>query len=578
MLHANHPVTRRLAASIANDALLKLFLGRLAIGEVQELHVGPSGHVRVAQVEVLDPEGHRVLLAKDVNGRIDVAKLVTSLLKGSTPEIALAEARIDDAEVVVDVDAKGDLGLARAFFPRPSDTPAKPSTKPAAGEAVRLSIPNARLRHAWVHGNVVPPKLDADADDVHARVFISENRLNVEVDQALTTLRAPRGPGQSSDVHGHATGGITVPLSASARAVTASEGGAAGSMTGGVTMHWELEGDAAGIPLKAQLGIDGDVLDASADIAAVDPDVVRRAFPLLPISRPLELHAKTHGKLPTLGLTVTGRVGTSTINGDGAIGLRESQPFHFDADLGQVDAAAFAGPSSNVSGHVHVEGAIAGGAPTGKFTVTTKPSTVLSQRAPAVDAEGTFDAKSVDATFRASEPGVDVDGTLHLSIPDQSLAFDVNARSKALQSLARAPAVVSGSATAHGKGSIDLASATIDALVTADGTGLARAPASAASLHADASVTGPSRAPSSTSPPARGTCASRQLPRIRRPRRTSRSPTRARRRTRESPSTRCRASREPSFMSTAQAARARSTPRRPRCSSGRAAWTCVEVA
>ncbi len=495
MLHANSDVTRRFARSVTNDALAKLFLGKLVVGEVQELRLGPWGHVRVSEVEIFDPEGNRVLYAKGVTGRIDLAKLITSLVKSGTPEVSLAEARIDDADVLVDVDAKGDLGIARAFFPRPSAKPTKPSAKPAAGEDVRLAIPDAKLRHAWVHGNVVPPKLDADADDVHARVFISENRLNVEVDQATATVRSPRGPGQSADAHARTTGGITVPLSAAARAVTAVEGGAAGSTTGGVTMHWELVGDAAGIPLTAHVGLDGDVLDASADIAAVEPDVVRRAFPLLPISRPLELHAQAHGALPTLNLTVTGRVGTSSITGTGAIGLRESQPFHFDADLGAVDGAAFGGPASDVSGHVHVDGAIAGGAPTGKFSVTTKPSTVLSQQAPAVSAEGTFDAKTVLATFRASEPGVDVDGTLRLSIPDQSLAFDVNARSRSLQSLARAPGMLSGSGTAHGKGTVDLARSTIDAHVTADGTGIARAPASAASVHADATVTGPLASP-----------------------------------------------------------------------------------
>ena len=495
MLHANRAVTRRLARSVTNDALAKLFLGRLVVGEVQELRLGPWGHVHVSEVEIFDPEGNRVLLAKGVTGRIDLTKLVTSLVKSGTPEVALAEARIDEADVLVDVDARGDLGIARAFFPRPSATPATPSTKPAAGEAVRLAIPGARLRHAWVHGNVVPPELDADADDVHARVFISENRLNVEVDQASTTVRSPRGPGQSADAHARTTGGITVPLSAAARAVTASEGGAAGSTTGGVTMHWELVGDAAGIPLTARLGIDGDVLDASVDTAAVEPDVVRRAFPLVPIAQPLELHAKAHGLLPTLGVTVTGHVGASTLAGEGTIGLREQQPFRFDAELGQIDAAAFEGPSSDVSGHVHVEGVVAGGAPTGKFNVTTKPSTILSQKAPAVDAEGTFDATNVLATFRASEPGVDADGTLRLSIPDRSLAFDVNARSKSLQSLARAPGMVSGSGTAHARGSIDLARRTIDAEVTADGINIARAPASAASVHADASVTGPLASP-----------------------------------------------------------------------------------
>ena len=491
MIHANLAVTRRLVQSVANDALSTLFQGRLVIGDVQELTLGPWGHVRVAQAEVFDPEGRRVILAKGINGRIDLQKLVSSLLAKGTPEVSLDEARIDDAEVVVDIDANGDIGIARAFFPRPSATPAPVTVKAPSSEDVRLAIPNARLRHAWVHGNVVPPKLDADADDVRARVFISENRLNVEVDEAHVTARAPRAPGQSSDVHGLATGGITVPLSAAARAVSATEGGAAGSQTGGVTMHWDLDGDGSGIPMKAHLGLDGDVLDATADFPLAQPDVVRGAFPALPISRPVELHAKAHGKLPTLTITAHGTVGGSTLDATGDVGLRDQQPFHLEADLGKVDAAAFAGPESDLAGHVHVAGVIASGAPTGTFTLSTKPGSVLAQRAPAVDASGAFDSRTITAKVHASEPGVDVDGKLTVSIPEETMAFDADARSRDLRALARAPGVVSGAGTAHATGTIDLRRATIDAHVVADGSGVGRAPASAGSLHADATVIGP---------------------------------------------------------------------------------------
>jgi translocation and assembly module TamB len=491
MIHANLAVTRRMAEAVANDGLSALFQGRLVIGDVQELTLGPWGHVRVAQAEVFDPEGRRVILAKDINGRIDLKKLVSSLLSKGTPEVSLDEARIDDAEVVVDIDANGDIGIARAFFPRPSATPAPVTVKAPSSEDVRLSIPNARLRHAWVHGNVVPPKLDADADDVRARVFISENRLNVEVDEAHVTARATRAPGQSSDVHGLATGGITVPLSAAARALSATEGGAAGSQSGGVTMHWDLDGDGSGIPMKAHLGLDGDVMDATADFPLAQPDVVRRAFPALPISRPVELHAKAQGKLPTLVITAHGTVGGSTLDATGDVGLRDKQPFHLDADLGKVDAAAFAGPESDVSGHLHVEGVIASGAPTGTFVLSTKPGSVLAQRSPAVDASGAFDSRTITAKVHASEPGVDVDGKLIVSIPEETLAFDADARSRDLRALARAPGVVSGAGTAHATGTIDLRRATIAAHVVADASGVGRAAASANSVHADATVVGP---------------------------------------------------------------------------------------
>jgi translocation and assembly module TamB len=497
VLHADLPATRRLVASITNDALATLFMGKLAIGEVQELELGRTGHVRIKAVEVFDPEGRRVLHAKGIRARIDVAKLVRSLASGTVPEVSLDVADVDEADLTLDVDASGALGIARAFAARPGTTtqPAAPAAESSAGpagaasESVRLAIPTARVAHARVHGNVVAPLLDADADDVRARVFIRDNRLDVELDELRATVRAPRAPGQAGDVHARATGGLTLRLSGGPRE------GEPASTSGGLAMHWNLDGDAAGIPLKAHLALDGDVLDASADVATAQPDVLGRAFPALPFTRPATLHAKVHGTLPSLAITARGQVGDSTVEAEGGIALRDDQPFHLDADLGSIDAAAFAGPKTDVSGHVHVEGALANGGPAGKLTVTTKPSTVAGQRAPAVAIEGTFDPRKVNATFRASEPGAAVSGKVELRIPEQALAFDVNGRSSDLRSLARAPGLVAGSAVVRATGTLDLARATIRARVTADGTGIERSPASAAAVHAEATVTGPVASP-----------------------------------------------------------------------------------
>lgn len=496
VLHSDRPPARRLVASIANEALATLFQGKIVVRDVRELTLGRQGHLRIGEVEILDPEGRRVLLAKGVDARIDLAKLVGSLANGSTPEVALDKADIDEAYLLLDADAKGDLGIARAFASRPSTKPKpKPAAPPAASEDVRLSMPTVRLRHGSVHGNVVPPELDADVDDVRVRISIDDNRLSVDLAEARTTVRSPRAPGQAADLHARATGGLVVPLSDAPPATSAKAAGTPHATGTGVAMHWDLEGDAAGIPLKAHVALDGDVLDASADIAKTEPDVVKRAFPAIPVARPIELHAKVHGALPKLVLTAQGQVGGSTVAARGGIDLHGDQPFHVDADLGAIDGAAFAGPETDVSGHVHAEGTIAGGAPKGTFTVATKPSTVAGQRAPAVDAQGTFDAREVNATFRASEPGASVDGKVALDVAEQTLGFDVHARSSDLRALAQAPGVVSGSAMAHATGTVDLARSTIRGRVTVDGNEIARAPASAGSMHAEATISGPVESP-----------------------------------------------------------------------------------
>ena len=482
-LHSDHPATRRMVASIANQALGSLFQGRIVVGKIERLSLGSTGHVRVSEAEILDPEGHRILLAKGIDAKIDLVLLLRSIKAGRPPAIAIADPRIESVDLLLDLDERGDLGIARAFLSRPSTTPPKPVVPGAPlPEDVTLSIPIAHVHHASVHGNLVPPRLDGDADDIVGSVAVVHNQLSVTVQQARATLRSPRGPGQVGDVRGVARGNLTMPV--------ATEPGAPSGVHA-LAMQWTLDGDGAGIPLTARLALANDRLEAIVDIPLAQPNVVRRAFPALPFARPAQLHARAEGKLPELAITAEGRLGDSAFTAQGAIALREGQPFHLDADLTRIDGAAFAGPASDVSGHVHVEGAIAGGAPAGTFKVTTKESTVLSQRAPAIAAEGAFDGRHVTATFRASEPGVDVDGEVDLHVPEKTLDFDVRARSRDLRILARAPGVVAGSGTAHATGTLDLAGGTVHARFTADGTGISRDPASAGNVHAEGKLEGP---------------------------------------------------------------------------------------
>src|SRR5581483_11367544 len=96
------------------------------------------------------------------------------------------------------------------------------------------------------------------------------------------------------------------------------------------------------------------------------------------LARAVELHAKAEGDISkALALEAKGRVGDAGFTATGELGLGTGQPFHVDADLTNVDGAAFAGgPTSDVSGHVHAEGAITSEGPAGTFRVTTKESAI----------------------------------------------------------------------------------------------------------------------------------------------------------------------------------------------------------
>ena len=259
------PTSRAASQLIGNDALASLFQGKIVIGNVEELRLGAWGTCTSRRSRFRSRRASRA----PREGRVRADR---------SPEArhVAREERLTGARVRGGASRRGRCPGRRRREGRPRHRarvlPAaqrhagEAEPKPASGESVTPGDPEARSDTRGCTATV-PPELDADADDVHARVFISLNRLTSRSTRRGYPVRAPRGPGQSADLHGVATGGMTVPLSASARALTASEGGVAGSNDRRrVTMHWDLAGDVAGIPVTARLGIDGDVLDASADI------------------------------------------------------------------------------------------------------------------------------------------------------------------------------------------------------------------------------------------------------------------------------------------------------------------------
>jgi translocation and assembly module TamB len=109
--------------------------------------------------------------------------------------------------------------------------------------------------------------------------------------------------------------------------------------------------------------------------------------------------------------------------------------------------------------------------------------------------EGHFEEKRITATLRASEPGVEANGKLVLDVPTRIATFDLQARSSSLRSLARAPDVVGGAASARARGKLDLKKGTIAATTTASADEISLAAFSANHLAASGTVAGPLSAP-----------------------------------------------------------------------------------
>jgi len=495
VLHSDLPATRRLVASVASRALGDAFAGKLVIRDITKLSLGREGRVAVSEVEAIDPEGRRALLARGVDVRIDLSRLVRSIGTKRGLDIALGGASIDEVDLVLDVDADGRPRIARVFAPRVPPTPPPPGHEPEP-LALRLAVPRARVRHAHVHGNIVPPELDADADDLGASVTIEGGVLRIEPAEARVTLRSPRAstasassPGRSATtpLRGRAKGALSLPL-----------GG------GATKLQVELvESDLGGVPFTARFGLDGDLVDAELDVPTASSEQIATALGAgpssggkpLPLVAPVSLHAKATGRLARVAVTARARVGEGDVDLRGTVGLTGDTPFSLDADVTRFDAAAVTGPKSELFARVHAEGKVTDGAPVGTFRLTAKEGTVAGQRTPALTADGTFDARQVTAKLRAFEPGLEVHGAASFDVPAQRASFDLSARAGDLRAVTRAAGAAAGSATARATGTVDLGRGTLAGRVTAEGDHLAHGGASAAHARVEASLSGPLASP-----------------------------------------------------------------------------------
>lgn len=495
-LHANLVAVRRAAQTIGNDVMASLFEGKVVITDVQSLSIGRSSSLRARHVEVTDPEGKRVVSADGLEATIDLEKLLQSLARGRGPVVELSNVHIANADVVLDTDANG-LKIARTFRPRPKAPSAITTTPAAASGPPReptLHIAKTTIDHAHVHGNLVPPSLDGEADDLRATVNVDPVVLTngatsltarIELIDGKVALVSPRAPNQKCTITGRAKGFLEVPLSTK-------------------ELHGRAElqdGKCGDIPVVSSARIDGEEVEANVDIARTEPAAIEGAFSGLPFKQALEVHAHAKGKLQAIA--IDGRVNLgdqSKLVLTGEIDMRAGHAFKLDADATKIDAAALGAPiRSDITAKVHAEGTLGGGEgggpPVGTFRVTTEEGTIHTEKAPPATIEGRFEEKQITATFKATEPGVDANGKVIFDVPSKMLTFDLQARSSSLRALSRAPNKVGGAATARAQGKIDLEAKTIQATTAASGDGITVDGFTAKHVNANGKLAGPLAAP-----------------------------------------------------------------------------------
>lgn len=478
------PPARRYVTSVTNRVLGSTFEGAIAVTDLRELSVGRSTRVRAGEIVITDPEGKRVLVAHDADVVLDLPKLVRSLRAGGPPDVALARVTASAIEVNLDANAKGELGIARAFAPKKGPEPAVPPPPPPPpdpnAESIRLAVDHLRVGKVVVRGNVAPPGLDAGADDVRAHATIDKNTLAIALEHATATFRAPL-PNVNGPIRGEAKGAFSLHLG-----------------TSKLRANGEIDGDANGVRFAAKGGIDDGVIDANVDVPRTDAAAIVKLVPVAPLAQPVALRIAAKGKPADLGLDMKADVGDGTVTAKGTLGLEGKLPFRIDVSTTKLDVAAFGGPKSDIAADVHAEGTLSNqnpSGPAGTFRVMTKPSKVDGEALPILVIDGTMKGDAIHADVRADDPGLVANGTADVDLAKKKVDFDVRARAAQLASVGRARGVVSGAATAHGKGTVDYGRDRIDARVTADLSGVKKEGVAIREVHVEAKLDGKMTAP-----------------------------------------------------------------------------------
>ncbi|HWL87086.1 MAG TPA: translocation/assembly module TamB domain-containing protein, partial [Polyangiaceae bacterium] len=379
----------------------------------------------------------------------------------------------------LDSDSEGALHLARAFEPATPRPPNEP--EPPPGRGVRVALPNIAIGHIWVHGQMKgAPIIDADADAVHGQVAVNpiagnKTGITIDVDKLHLAARAlPNG----ANPHGDVTLHVALP---SAR---------------GKDMGLEASfgGDVGGIPMTARASMDGERIDAVADVPHASSSQVRALVPNVPLNEDASVHAEAHGDLPHLATSAQVKVGKGTLHATGDITLGPTMSIEIAAEARHIDAHAFSDTHSDLSADLKASVKMGeNGAPQGTYTLRLAHGTAAGQRVPAVRLGGQITASTITARGQVNEPGAptDVSLTFHHQGKEPTVQFDVHTRLASLARIQRVGPVAEGSADVHANGTIALGRPSIDAHVEVHGKDIQRDDMKLESVTVEGRLSGP---------------------------------------------------------------------------------------
>jgi hypothetical protein len=193
------PLGGLLSAQV-NAALQPMFQGQLLLRRLGQIDLdGVSG----AELEVLDPSGHSVLLAQGVDVRLFWPRVALAAALGSEPlRIPIRRIAIERLQVDVIDDGSGTPTLAHAFEPR--ELQAQDEGAPPSLEVQQLTLAGAQIKGDLASVGAI----DVELKQLAARLQSNAQGLALQLDQL--ELGARQLPGVQ-ELSGSLTGELLLP-------------------------------------------------------------------------------------------------------------------------------------------------------------------------------------------------------------------------------------------------------------------------------------------------------------------------------------------------------------------------------
>jgi translocation and assembly module TamB len=276
LMHLDTPRGRSLVMREVNAKLAPVFRGQVQLEALRGIRLDGF---RGADATVEDPAGRPIIVVRGVSVHLATLELVRSLLRRAPAPLTVHvySASIDDANVVLDQDARGHLLVADAFELAHPTAPSPPNPNP---RRLRVVVDQFTMAHGRARG-VLPSGRSLDV----------AGALQGQLDQGVE-------PGAIPDA----------------------------------TVKWDGLVGAVATSLRASLNERR--VDAVLDVPPFDAAALRQILPSAPLERRGAAHVEVHGPLSDLRARLHLAADETALDGTVSYeGFRTSGVSHGDADL-----------------------------------------------------------------------------------------------------------------------------------------------------------------------------------------------------------------------------------------------------